>query len=765
MNEALAFARGVLRAHAAALVVLVTGVAVALGAAGYVARVVEAQQLARFREVVGASDAALRLRMDAYTGKLRSARGFFDVLRRDPTREEFRRFVDSFELSRYYPGIQGVGWSKALRPGEVAAHEEEVRAAGVAEYRVWPEGERELYSSIVHLEPLDWRNQRALGYDMYSDPTRRAAMERARDTGEASATGRVELVQEAGAQRQSGFVVYVAVFERPPRSIEERRTLLRGWVYAPFRAADLLHGTLGTEAARALGLSVYDGARMDPDALLYDAGIVGPTHVSATRRLEVAGRTWTLHYAATHAFATRTERALPGTVLGAGLVLAFLLFWVVREDAKARGRAERAVQRASFLADAGNVLASTTEYARTLPDVAALAAERVADACLLHLVQGAGPTWVVGHRDGAFATRLAEGLAGAGIDDADVLGAGAAIRRGDPQVRTLLARRLKTARSPLAAVARDLGARASLAVALSGRGQTIGVAVLLRARGRFLPDDVRLGEDLARLVAATIENARLHERAQEAVAARDEFLSIASHELKTPLTSLVLHADSLRAAARRGQVEQVAKKAEVIRRNVDRLSRLVTSLLDISRISSGRLDLEIEEVDLAEIARDVAARFEDEARRVGCTVRLQAEQPVVGRWDRMRLDQVATNLLSNAIKYGAGKPVEVIVEGDGPRAILSVRDHGIGISEEDQRRIFQRFERAVSKRNYGGFGLGLWIVRQVVESLGGAVRVQSAPGGGSLFTVELRRAARDHAAREDEDEGAGEKRSSVPPSP
>jgi signal transduction histidine kinase len=199
----------------------------------------------------------------------------------------------------------------------------------------------------------------------------------------------------------------------------------------------------------------------------------------------------------------------------------------------------------------------------------------------------------------------------------------------------------------------------------------------------------------------------------------------------------------------------------VIRRNVDRLSRLVTSLLDISRISSGRLDLELEEVDLAEVAREVAARFEDEARRAGCTIRLRADAPLVGRWDRMRLDQVATNLLSNAIKYGAGKPVEVIAEGDGPRAILTVRDHGIGISEADQRRIFQRFERAVSKRNYGGFGLGLWIVRQIVESLGGVVRVQSAPGGGSLFTVELRRAARDELRAE----GVEERPGASPPSP
>jgi signal transduction histidine kinase len=173
-----------------------------------------------------------------------------------------------------------------------------------------------------------------------------------------------------------------------------------------------------------------------------------------------------------------------------------------------------------------------------------------------------------------------------------------------------------------------------------------------------------------------------------------------------------------------------------MRRSVERLARLVSSLLDISRIGAGRLDFEIEETDLAEVAREVVDRFQDEARRAGCTLLLEAE-PAHGRWDPVRLDQVLTNLLSNAIKYGPGKPVVVRVESRPDKATLSVEDRGIGISERDQRRIFQRFERAVSKRNYGGFGLGLWIVRHIVEALGGTVRVESVPGEGATFIVEL----------------------------
>jgi signal transduction histidine kinase len=334
--------------------------------------------------------------------------------------------------------------------------------------------------------------------------------------------------------------------------------------------------------------------------------------------------------------------------------------------------------------------------------------------------------------------RAAEALRGVGPDDALALGVPAAIASGEPRVTEGLASVPKNRGGPTWPVVHAVGARASLAVPLLARGEPLGAIVLLSSRrpAAFGEDDVRLGQDLARLVAGAVDGARLYRRAQDAVAARDEFLSIASHELKTPLTSLTLHSDSLRAAARRGALDQVATKADLIRRSVDRLARLVSSLLDISRIGAGRIDLELEDTNLAEVAREVVDRFEDEAHRAGCEIVLEAE-PARGRWDRTRVDQVLTNLLSNAIKYGPGKPVVVRVEPCPDRAILSVQDRGIGISEADQIRIFQRFERAVSKRNYGGFGLGLWIVRQIVEALGGTVRVESVPGEGSTFTVEL----------------------------
>ncbi len=176
---------------------------------------------------------------------------------------------------------------------------------------------------------------------------------------------------------------------------------------------------------------------------------------------------------------------------------------------------------------------------------------------------------------------------------------------------------------------------------------------------------------------------------------------------------------------------------EACDQQVRRFGQLVNDLLDITRIGVGRVDLRLEEVDLAAVARDMAARFAPELAEVGCPRPACADVAAPGRWDRLRLEQVTANLLSNAAKYGRGKPVEVSVEANGTMARLTVRDQGIGVAPEDQARIFERFERAAPGYEYGGLGMGLYIVGQIVQALGGSVWVESTPGEGAAFTVEL----------------------------
>jgi PAS domain S-box-containing protein len=229
---------------------------------------------------------------------------------------------------------------------------------------------------------------------------------------------------------------------------------------------------------------------------------------------------------------------------------------------------------------------------------------------------------------------------------------------------------------------------------------------------------------------------------REAIGLREDFLSVASHELRTPLTSLRLEVENLTRFARRSVGEAapgVIARVERINAQAHRLNHLIDELLDVSRIAAGRLELQIEQVDLTVVVDEVRARLTDEANRRGCALAVRATGRAVGAWDASRLDQVITNLLSNAIKYGAGKPIEITVETAGDRAVLAIHDHGLGIPPEDQDRIFRRFERAASSRNYAGIGLGLWIVKQIVDALGGTVKVESRPELGATFTVDLPR--------------------------
>lgn len=232
-----------------------------------------------------------------------------------------------------------------------------------------------------------------------------------------------------------------------------------------------------------------------------------------------------------------------------------------------------------------------------------------------------------------------------------------------------------------------------------------------------------------------------HDRALRAVKARDEFLSIAAHELRTPLTPLQLQLDSVKRALEKvGTLDPaILSKLEKATRQTVRLAQLVESLLDASRISDGRLRLDLAEFDFRRLVGDVAAGFAEEAKKASVDIDIQGPSGVTGRWDRKRLEQVISSLLSNAIKYGPGKPIHVLVEASDVFVRLRVKDEGIGIEAAQIPRLFRRFERAVSSRNYGGLGLALYVAREIVEAHGGTIAVSSEPGCGSTFTMDLPR--------------------------
>jgi PAS domain S-box-containing protein len=363
---------------------------------------------------------------------------------------------------------------------------------------------------------------------------------------------------------------------------------------------------------------------------------------------------------------------------------------------------ERLLHSALFLSDASRLLASL-EVEQALDGVARIAVPYMGDGCAIDVFGASGPRRLV------------------------------AISR-DP--RTPISPELHPTVLAGQPLIYQVGAVSYLGVPLLMKGNLEGaITFCAAAHRRYQPSDIEVAEELARRAALALDNAQLYRRAQEALRARDEFLSVAAHELRGPVTAIHLTAQAIRQGKVRPQ--SLPNMLTILEREDRRLSQFVDELLDIGRIREGRLQLRYETVSLGEVVRDVARRLDLDLIRSRSSLSIVAEENILGQWDRFRLEQVVNNLLSNAIKFGLGRPLEISTRTRSGRALLSVKDHGIGITPDVLARLFRPFERGVSERHYGGLGLGLHIVKTIVEAMRGTVTAESSPEAGTIFTVEL----------------------------
>lgn len=379
---------------------------------------------------------------------------------------------------------------------------------------------------------------------------------------------------------------------------------------------------------------------------------------------------------------------------------------ILADDITARKRSEA---RTDFLSDTTITLSESLDSELTLKKVAVLAVPRIADLCFVVESEGGYSQLVSALTESAIQSLISKYPHLAAL-----------ISSGE--INSLISVPFKTA-----------------------SGASLGTLVFIvtkKSDRRYDSSDLKFFEEFTRRCALAMENTQLLSQLREAVRTRDEFLSIASHELKTPITSLKLQAQmQQRRRAHRDPaiqgLESTDKLIDSFVQQIDRMSKLIDDMLDISRIAHGKLYLEPVRFNLGEMVREVVDRFSEQLRAQGCTLKLSIESSVVGQWDRYRIEQVVVNLMTNALKYGEGKPIEVKVMASNGNALIQFKDQGMGIARENLDRIFRRFERAVSSSNISGLGLGLYISRQIVEAHGGMIRVASFPGQGSVFTVEL----------------------------
>ena len=408
---------------------------------------------------------------------------------------------------------------------------------------------------------------------------------------------------------------------------------------------------------------------------------------------------------------------------------------------EARARAEGALR---LLADASARLAESLDYEAVIAKVASVAVPRLADFCAVDISSEDG-TWqpaAWAHADPSLAPLVQAmhrrySVAGGATGGSPLA---EAARSAKPILFSELTDEFLADAFPdeeTSRLVRSLNVRSVMTVPLIAEGRSLGIVTLASTDPlkRFDAADLALAEELVRRAALAIDGAQLYRKAKDAVRARDEFLLIAAHEIRGPITSLQLAAQTL--AGHMFAPSETRKLLQLIERQGRRLSQFVEDLLELGRSRAGKLDFDYREVDLGDVIRDVVSRLGLEFVRSGSVLSTAVEGAVVGQWDRSRIDQVVTNLLGNAIKFGSGNPIEVSAQARDGRATLIVRDHGIGIAQGSRERLFEPFVRGVPVRNYGGLGLGLNIVKRIVEGMGGSVAVESELGKGAAFVVQL----------------------------
>jgi signal transduction histidine kinase len=587
----------------------------------------------RFDDEVSEATLSINKRMEEYEQVLMGGKGLF-AASEQVERQEWIAFVRGQSVQERFPGIQGVGYYPRVTQEELPALVEQVRAEGFPGFAVRPEGERPEYYPVVYIEPLDARNQRAFGYDVFSEPVRRDAIELSRDTGDTAITGRITLVQETEQDVQVGFLMMVPVYENgaPAQTVEERRQSIEGFVYAPFRMNDLMQGIMGS-TVRDITFAIYDG---DPsgETLMFDLSSVndipaGETTSPFTKTvlMEIGGRTWTLEFVALDSLRSQTDAAVPYIILGIGLALSGILFFVLRS--------------------ANRMHKETDELVR--------AAERVG--------------------------------------------------RGDLDVQ----------------------------IDKNVLGSPSGVGNLARVFDRMR----------ASVKASTQELKKVNEELVRVDKMKEEFSSMISHELKSPLTPIKFGADALMYSGNGNLTEDQKRYAGMVSRNAVKLENLINDLMDSYKLDMKRLTFNMAENDIGQMVEQCLADIEPYTRdkQVRVEIDIGASGTIV--CDRKRIDQVIANLVKNSVDFVPenGGRIVIRVHENSPEVVFSVEDNGIGILAEKADRLFEKFYQVdtTAKRKFGGSGLGLPISRGIVEAHGGRIWVDREFKGGAAIRFALPR--------------------------
>ncbi len=679
-------------------IILLISILTTMLATYYVAATVEENDSLRFENEIQETEENIDKRLDAYIALLRGSAGLFagsDFVKS----EEFKSYVERLRLDQNYPGIQGLGFAPKITPGEFNSHFQEAETV-YPNFKVYPEGNRPVYYPIVYLEPQNKKNMKALGFDMYSDASRKSAMDKARDSGMRGATGKITLVQEIGPEKQAGFLIYLPIYKtsKVPETVEKRREDIAGFVYAPFRTDDLLKGIFGSNTQNLVNFKIYDGTEIEPANLLHNSTTSASSmpRFEKTINLDVAGRTWTILFTTKPQFEKGSNWNFIPLTLILGSFLSFLFYFISRSQAQAFAKAEKAALNLQYSQE--KLKQSEMRYR--------LVVENTND--IISLLD----------EDGNFVYTSPSFKKVLGYTPRELIG-----------------------KKSFSIIHPDDVAHVQHEMAKAVKGNMVGATFRIKnKRGKYLyfeGNGTAILDKKGRPEMIVSTSHDITERT-ELEKRKDEFISMASHELKTPVTSLKVFTQVTQTLIAKNDLKKAESFLVKMDDQINKLTRLISELLNLSRIQSGKLELNMENFEIDTLVEDIVESLNATTLTHKIILKGKARSKIYA--DRDRIGQILINLITNAVKYSPrADKVLVSVTKQEKSIKIAIKDFGIGIPKEHLGKIFERFYQVSegSDGTYPGLGIGLYISSEIARRHKGKINVESKKGEGSTFYLEL----------------------------
>lgn len=673
---------------------------------------ITSQQQASREAFVNRAEAVVKAfekRLIDYSVTLQGGKGLF-AANESVSREQWRAYTNTLNVASKLPGVQGLGYSEKIGDSsQLEEHIEQIRAEGFPNYSVHPAGERSEYHSIVYLEPFDERNQRAFGYDMFQEPTRRIAMLRARDSGEMSISRKITLRQETGVDQQNGFLMYVPVYHNdlPSVTIEERRAALAGFVYSPFRSGDLFRSVV-SQMGEDIKFEVYDRSIADKN-LLYRSAAADLPPGSPTLSMQLGGTLWHIRFAqAQPSLLVGKEYQTAWARLAIGVAITALVTTILLSYRRTNMQALRLAKSMT------ENLNSEKEHAQ------AIAAKDEA------ILAGIGEGLIAFDSDGKVERLNSTAQNLLGYSENQLLGKDYAkvIKARNENGRVISYRERPSYK------------------ALRSKKVTSTTLYYSRADGSTFPAQITIAPTILEgKVIGAIEVFRDITKEKSVNKAKTEFVSLASHQLRTPLSTINWYAEMLLNGDAGKITEEQTKYVQEIYAGNQHMTELVNSLLNVSRIDIGTFTVEPEPTDIRALIQEIIKGLEPRVfeRKIGFDEQYDDNLPLVNV-DPKLMRMVIENLTSNAIKYTpVGGSVTLVVRLSDEHLLISVQDTGYGIPTHQQNKIFSKLFRAdnIKVQDTEGTGLGLYIVKSIVDYSGGKIWFTSVENKGTTFYVSI----------------------------